>query len=217
EFSIIFVAMGISLDHVGTEALGLTTLVGITTIALSTYMILYSHPLYEKLAPWLGWFERRRPFRELAVATERHDLKEADVIVFGLGRYGARLALGLKDAGLKVLGVEFDPEVARAMRRQGLVVRYGDGVAAEFIESLPLAQTSWIISTLPDLASNRSLLQALREHRYPGEVAIVAREDFEGVALKHLGAPTILYPMRNAVDYAVEALTELIRPKENRQ
>jgi Kef-type K+ transport system membrane component KefB len=47
EFSIIFVAMGISLGHVGPEALGLTTLVGLVTIAMSTYMILYSHLLYE--------------------------------------------------------------------------------------------------------------------------------------------------------------------------
>lgn len=215
EFSIIFVAMGISLGHVGNEALGLTTLVGIVTIALSSYLILYSHPLYEKLAPWLGGFERRRPFRELAVATERHDLAEAEVIVFGLGRYGGRLALGLKEAGLKVLGVEFDPEVARDMRRQGLAVRYGDGVAAEFLESLPLARTRWVVSTLPDLASNRGLLHALREHRYPGEVAIVAREEFEAITLKHLGAPTLLYPMHNAVDYAVESLADLIRPKEN--
>jgi Kef-type K+ transport system membrane component KefB len=216
EFSIIFVAMGISLGHVGGSALGLTTLVGVATIALSTYMILYSHPLYERLAPWLGWFERRRPFRELAVTTERHDLKQADVIVFGLGRYGGRLALGLKDAGMTVLGVEFDPEVARAMRRRGLAVRYGDGSAAEFLESLPLAQTRWVVSTLPDMASNRGLLQALREYHYPGEVAIVAREEFEGVALKQLGTPTILYPMRNAVDYAVEAITNLIRPQEQR-
>ena len=217
EFSIIFVAMGISLGHIGPGALGLTTLVGLVTIALSTYMILYSHPLYERLAPWMGWFERRRPFRELAVATERHDLDQADVIVFGLGRYGGRLALGLKQAGLSVLGVEFDPEVARAMRRQGLPVRYGDGIAAEFLESLPLAQTRWVVSTLPDLASNRGLLQALREHDYPGEVAIVAREEFEGLALKQWGTPTLLYPLRNAVDYAVDALTDLIRPQENRQ
>ena len=214
EFSIIFVAMGISLGHVDTGALGLTTLVGVVTIALSTYMILYSHPLYERLAPWLDGFERRRPFRELAVATERHDLKEADVIVFGLGRYGGRLALGLKEAGLKVLGVEFDPEVARAMRRRGLAVRYGDGEAAEFMESLPLARTRWVISTLPDVASNRGLLQALREHHFPGEVAIVAREEADGLALKQLGAPTILYPLRNAVDYAIETLADLISPKK---
>ena len=214
EFSIIFVAMGIALGHVDNGALGLTTLVGLVTIALSTYMILYSHPLYEKLAPWLGWFERKRPHRELAVAKERHDLREADVIVFGLGRYGSRLALGLKEAKLKVLGVEFDPEVARALRRQGLPVRYGDGIASEFLESLPLKDTRWVVSTLPDMASNRDLLRGLREMHFTGEVAIVAREEFDGAALKRLGAPTILYPMRNAVDYAVEALTAIIRNHE---
>jgi len=216
EFSIIFVAMGITLGHVDNGALGLTTLVGLITIALSTYMILYSHPLYEKLGPWLGVFERKRPFRELAVATERHDLREADVIVFGLGRYGSRLALGLKEAKLKVLGVEFDPEVARVLRRQGLPVRYGDGMAGEFLESLPLKDTRWVVSTLPDLASNRDLLRGLRELHFAGEVAIVAREEFDGAALKKLGAPTILYPMRNAVDYAVETLTALIRPQEDK-
>jgi len=47
-------------------------------------------------------------------------------------------------------------------------------------------------------------------------VAVVAREEFDGAALKRLGAPTILYPMRNAVDYAVEALSSIIRPRESR-
>jgi len=47
EFSIVFVAMGISLSHVDVQALGLTTLVGLVTITQSTYMILYAQPLYE--------------------------------------------------------------------------------------------------------------------------------------------------------------------------
>ncbi|MDP1786867.1 cation:proton antiporter [Nitrosomonas sp.] len=216
EFSIIFVAMGISLGHIDNGALGLTTLVGLVTIALSTYMILYSHPLYERLAPWLVIFERKRPFRELAVATERHDLREVDVIVFGLGRYGSRLALGLKKAELKVLGVEFDPEVVRSLRRQGLPVRYGDGIASEFLESLPLKDTRWVVSTLPDMASNRDLLRGLRELHFAGEVAVVAREELDGAPLEKLGVPVILYPMRNAVDYAVETLTTIIHPKEDK-
>lgn len=217
EFSIIFVAMGISLGHVDSGALGLTTLVGLVTIAVSTYMILYSHPIYDRLAPWLGVFERKRPFRELAVATERHDLHEADVIVFGLGRYGSRLALGLRESGLTVIGVDFDPEVASELRRQELPVRYGDGVASEFLQSLPLKDTRWVVSTLPDLASNRDLLQGLRELHFTGEVAIVAREDLEGAALKKLGTPTVLYPLRNAVDYAVETLTGIIHPREGKE
>jgi Kef-type K+ transport system membrane component KefB len=211
EFSIVFVAMGISLGHVGVEALGLTTLVGLVTIALSTYMILHSHPLYERLAPWLGVFERAHPHRESARGGGREDQFRPEVVVFGLGRYGGLLALGLQRSGLKVLGVDFDPEIVRALSGKGVPVRFGDGVEPGFLESLPLRDAPWIVSTLPDLESNRALLNALREQHYPGELAVVARQDAEGLALKRLGVPTVLYPMNNAVDYVVTTLTRIIR------
>ena len=118
EFSIVFVAMGITLGHVGVEALGLTTLVGLVTIMMSTYMILFSHRLYEKLAPWLGVFERRKPFRELAVERPGRSARHPDVIVFGLGRYGARLMRQLRTAGIDVLGVDFDPETIARLPAQ---------------------------------------------------------------------------------------------------
>jgi len=212
EFSIVFVAMGITLGHIGVEALGLTTLVGLVTIAMSTYMILYSHPLYEKLAPWLNLFERKRPYRELVVERTHRDPDQPDVLVFGLGRYGGRLALGLQEEGIKVLGVDFDPELAREMRRKGLKVRFGDGQDPNFLDELPLAGASWVISTLPDVESNRLFLHALKERDFRGEVAVVAREEEDGLALKRAGAPMVLYPMRNAVDYTVEHLSTLIRP-----
>ncbi len=211
EFSIVFVAMGINLGHVGMEALGLTTLVGVVTIALSTYMILYSQPLYERLAPWLGAFERRRPHRELAVERQAHGTPAPDIVVFGLGRYGERLARRLAEAGVTVLGVDFDPETVRRLRRQGLAVRFGDGQDPDFLESLPLEGVPWVVSTLPDLESNRALLHALTARGYSGEVAIVARDEAQGAALKRLGAPTVLYPLRDAVDFTVEHLTALIR------
>ncbi|MGQ9686366.1 MAG: cation:proton antiporter [Thiobacillaceae bacterium] len=217
EFSIVFVAMGISLGHVGVEALGLTTLVGVVTIALSTYMILYSHPLYERLAPWLGVFERRRPHRELAMERQAHGTPVPDVVIFGLGRYGERLARKLMEAGFAVVGVEFDPEVVRRLRRQGLSVRFGDGQDPDFLESLPLNGVAWAVSTLPDLASNRALLHALAERRFGGEIAIVARDEAQGTTLKRLGTPTVLYPFRDAVDFTVEHLTVLLDETRRRR
>ena len=211
EFSIIFIAMGISLGHVDTDALGLVTLVGVTTIAISTYMILYSHPLFERLAPWLGLFERRNPQRELVSEQEPRSTRPTDVIVLGLGSYGGRLAQGLREAGLAVVGVDFDPESARAWRGKGLAVRYGDATEAELLESLPLASYTWVVSTLPDVASNRGVLQALRTHHYGGDLAIVARADEDGLQLKRLGVPTVIYPMRNAVDFAVDTLAGIIQ------
>ena len=215
EFSIVFVAMGISLGHVGVEALGLTTLVGLVTIALSTYMILYSHPLYLRLAPFLGWFERRLPFREQAVENDRRSDNVPDVVIFGLGRYGGRLALQLQAADIRVLGVDFDPECVSEMRQRGLAVHYGDGQEAGFLDELPLKSAKWVVSTLPDVESNLAFLNALKQHRFCGEVAFVARDDAHGLALKQAGAPTVLYPMRDAVDYTVEHFVALIRPEEN--
>jgi len=215
EFSIIFVAMGISLGHVGPEALGLTTLVGLATIAMSTYMILYSHPLYQKLAPFLGWFERRNPFREQAVESDTRTAAAPEVIIFGLGRYGGRLALQLQEAGIHVLGIDFDPEQVIAMRERGIAVHYGDGQESGFLEELPLNNAKWVVSTLPDVESNVAFLNALKERRFRGEVAFVARDDEHGLRLKQAGAPTVLYPMRDAVDYTVEHFIALIRPEEN--
>lgn len=209
EFSIVFVAMGITLGHVGVQALGLTTLVGLVTITASTYMILYAQPLYERLAPWLRMFERRHPFRE--DGGESAGAAAPDALVIGLGRYGRRLAQKLQEEGFCVLGVDFDPEMADPRAANGVEVRFGDAQDPEFLDTLPLARTPWVVSTLPDLASNQLLLHALTERGYGGDLAIVARDDAAGAALKSAGAPIVLYPVRNAVDYAVEHLSELMR------
>ncbi len=202
EFSIVFVAMGITLGHVGVEALGLTTLVGLVTIMLSTYMILYSQVLYERLAPWLGVFERRRPFREMAVERQARAAGQPDVIVFGLGRYGARLMQQLQAAGVAVLGVDFDPEAVRSLRQRKLQVRFGDGEDQGFLESLPLEDAAWVVTTFPQWESNRAFLHSLRGAGFRGRIAGVVRDDLHGRALDAAGVERVLNPFNDAADFA---------------
>jgi len=211
EFSIVFVAMGISLGHVGVQALGLTTLVGVVTITMSTYMIMFSQSLYVRVAPWLGVFERRQPHRELAAEQQAVGAKVPDLVIFGMGRYGVRFADKLAESGFNVLGVEFDPELVQDLRARGIAVRFGDAQDPDFIDSLPLEGVPWVVSTLPDLASNQALLHALQQRHYAGDIAVVARDELQGIALKQAGVPTVLYPFRDAVDFAVEHLGTLIR------
>ncbi len=64
EFSLIFVAEDIAAGHVNEAVLSVVALVGIVTITLSTYMILYSERLYALCEPLLGLFERGVPHRE---------------------------------------------------------------------------------------------------------------------------------------------------------
>jgi hypothetical protein len=215
EFSIVFVAMGITMGHIGVQALGLTTLVGLITITLSTYMILYSQPLYERLAPWLGVFERKNPFREIAAEQQPALSNPADVIVFGLGRYGSRLLVQLRAAGIEAVGVDFDPEAVRDLQARGLPVYFGDGEDADFLESLPLKHARWVITSFPQWESNRALLHALQSARYNGQVAGVVRDAAHGRAMAEAGIQRIFNPFDDAADHAAERLAQDIRHKEH--
>jgi hypothetical protein len=206
EFSIVFVAMGITLGHVDVQALGLTTLVGLITITLSTYMILYSHALYDRLAPWLGVFEREKPFRELAVERKPVKADEVDVMIFGLGRYGSRLLRELHNAGVKVVGIDFDPEAVRELKRKRLPVQYGDGENPDFLESLPLARTRWVVSTLPLIDANRALLHALKDAGFKGDVAMTVRDDLAGNELQLPGVKRLFMPFEDAACHASDQL-----------
>lgn len=217
EFSIIFVAMGISLGHVGPDALGLTTLVGIVTIAISTYMILYSHPLYDLLHPWLGIFERRHPHRELAVEQHRQPEARPRVIIFGLGRYGERLMAQLVKNGVAVMGVDFDPETVRRLRHRGLSARYGDGEDSAFLETLPLVTADWIVTTLPTWEANRALLHMLKAIGVTGSISGVVRDDSHGRALHIAGAAWVINPFLDAADHAAQRITEAIKASDGNQ
>lgn len=203
EFSIIFVAMGVSLGHVDNQALGLVTLVGLITITLSTYMILYSHRLYAWCEPFLGVFERRDPYRESELD---EPTEHADVIVFGLGRYGQRLAERLAGSGLQVLGVDFDPEVLRHARSGACRVLFGDAEDDEFIAHLPLAEARWVVSTLRNEEVDRGLLDALRKHGFTGHIAVTAHNAAQGHRLLHAGADEILLPFHDAADFAARRI-----------
>ncbi|MCU0906693.1 MAG: hypothetical protein MUF73_04425 [Rhodobacteraceae bacterium] len=56
--------MGVAIGHVDDRAMGLVTLVGLVTIALSVSRITWSQALYRLCKPVPGVFERRTPCRE---------------------------------------------------------------------------------------------------------------------------------------------------------
>lgn len=206
EFSIVFVAMGISLGHIEMEALSLTTLVGLVTITVSTYMILYSQRLYERLSPWLRIFERKIPYREEAMEGQKELRQQPQVIVFGVGRYGQRLLANLHQQGVVVLGVDFDPEVVRRQAAREFCLYYGDGEDYDFLSTLPLQEARMVVAALPDWESNHNLLKGLRHLGFKGQVVGVARDQKHFKAFSKEGVDEILNPFVNAADFAAQHL-----------
>lgn len=213
EFSLIFMAMGLSLGHVSAESLGLVTLVGLITIAMSVYMITYSHDLYAKLEPWLSIFERRKPYREAALE-DQHIVKQPyDVILFGLGRYGKAMAHYLQQEGFSLLAVDFNPDEVRRWRKQGHRVMFGDASDPAFVSDLPLQGVKWVVSAMPqhDIGVTHedprfSLIEGLKQQHYTGGIAISTQQLHDQKILKEKGATLVLLPFYDAAEKAVERM-----------
>ncbi len=206
EFSLILGALGLSLGHIDADTLGLITLVGLITISASTYMILYSHPLYERISPWLGLFERKRTYREEA---QEQDTEQGGplVVLFGLGRFGSGIARELRQRGYRVLGVDFDPDLVRRHEELDYEVRYGDAEDPEFLTTLPLGQVDWVLSSVRERPVNLALLHSLRDHDFQGRVAVTAHTSPDAEQLKQAGANLVLNPYAYA---AVETVDNLL-------
>ncbi|PSJ16156.1 cation:proton antiporter [Nitrosomonas supralitoralis] len=205
EFSLILGALGLSLGHINADTLGLITLVGLITISASTYLILYSHHLYEQISPWLGVFERKKTHREEA---QERDMEESgyDIVLFGLGRFGSRIAQELQQRGHRVLGVDFDPELVRQYGQGDYAVRYGDAEDPEFLATLPLKQVRWVVSSLREIPINLALLHGLREQGYSGQIALTADTTRHTEQLKKAGANRVMMPYADAAAEAVDKL-----------
>jgi Kef-type K+ transport system membrane component KefB len=200
EFSLILAALGLSLGHIDSATVSLITVVGLVTIGLSTYMILYSRWLYERLEPLLRPFERRR----LLDLPEEDDGREVDVILYGLGRLGSGVARGLISAGKRVIAVDLDPQVAAIWSDQPITTVYGDAEDLDFLATLPLARSTWVVCTIPDVDTQLTLLHGLRNHGYPGRVAVVALDDVAARRLSFGGPEVILRPFVDAASAALD-------------
>jgi Kef-type K+ transport system membrane component KefB len=197
EFSLILAALGLQIGHIDDETMGLITLVGLITIGLSTYMILYSHQIFEAISPFLGIFERKDPYREVKVK----QMKKAqfDVIIFGLGRYGNNIAKSLERTGRTVMGVDFDPGAVKKWSDKGRVAHLGDAEDPDLPEMLPIRNARVIISTLADYEINLHLLKILKHHKFQGRIVLTLHHTDHAQKLVNAGAHLILFPFVDAV------------------
>jgi Kef-type K+ transport system membrane component KefB len=199
EFSLIFAGLGFAVGHINNEVVGLITLVGLITIGLSTYLILYSSQIYELLSPMLNIFQRKKAYTEMESIQDKH--KQYDVLIIGIGRFGRRLSEML-DAhpGITYLGVDFDPGVIREWKDKGKDILYGDMEDPDLLEQIPYDKSKVIISSVANNELSHQLKQILERNHYRGNYFVTAptEKDYNLLRENGLQDQNILQPQQMA-------------------
>ena len=201
EFSLILAALGMSNGHIDEETLGLITLVGLITIGLSTYIILYSGPIFEKISPLLSIFEKKNPSK----GNENEKSETIDYIIIGVGSFGQHLAENLLEKNFNIMIVDFDPEVVNYWLDKGIKAEYADAQDPELPQILPVKDTKNIISTSVDTETNIRLLKFMKEKGFEGNIITLAQTDEDEDLLKENGSQKVLRPFKEAAVKILEA------------
>lgn len=202
EFSFILIALGITVGHISKDTLSLITVVGLITIAGSTYMINYSNKIYPFLSKYLDVFERKK------TRNQKVTDKEYNTILFGYNRIGFGILRSLKKLKRGYLVVDFNPDVISTLSKFRIPNVYGDAYDSDFLGELPLGKAKLIISTIPDSETNLLLVEAVKKINSKAIIIVRANQVEDAFTLYKKGADYVLTPHFIGGDYISKMIEE---------
>lgn len=188
EFSIILIALGVKVGHLSSEILLLTTIVGLITIAGSTYLIVYSEKIYSLLSPWLSIFEKKK------LKKEKMPSEEYNHILLGENRIGFSIMRTFKGLKKNYVVVDFNPERVKKLRLNGINCVYGDVSNVDFLEDLKIDKAKLVVSTIPEIETNLMIINKIRSKKSETIIIVTGRQISEVFELYRAGADYVILP-----------------------
>ena len=198
EFSLILVLLGLKLGHINQQVVSLVTLVGLVTIAVSSYLILYSDRLYTYFAGYLSIFERKKTIKEV------ESIGVYEIVLFGCNRVGDDFNRAFKKLGSAFLAVDFNPEIVERLKEKRVNVKYGDAEDPDFLEELGLEHSRILISTIPDFETNLFLLKKAKAANRHMIVILISYNLEEAIELYEHQATYVIMPHFIGGQFAAE-------------
>ncbi|MDP3899593.1 MAG: cation:proton antiporter [bacterium] len=190
EFSLIIILLGVKLGAIPApdEVLSLVTMIGLVTIAISTYLILYADRIYPLLSKILIIFERKKA-RQTIDKPKRYD-----IMLFGHNRIGYDFLKSFNKLKKKHLVIDFDPKIIAYLKRQNIDCHYGDADDMEFLDELGLDKVRLVVSTIPEFKTNLLLVRRVRQNNKNAIIIIISHNIAEAEKLYEHGASYVVLP-----------------------
>ncbi|HBU27588.1 TPA: sodium:proton exchanger [Candidatus Uhrbacteria bacterium] len=188
EFSFIVLAGGIAAGLIDPTVLPLATVVGMVTIAISSYLILYGEHIYKKI----GWlFEWMAPQQQ---GSDGKRERAAAILLFGYQDMGAAILSSLLGVHKDVLVVDYDPHQIERLNDFPVRATYGDVSNEELLYTVQAHKAKLIVSTIPDREVNEEILGFVGRKKAKTVVIVTARSSVDADSLYKRGATFVIVP-----------------------
>jgi Kef-type K+ transport system membrane component KefB len=188
EFSLVFVILGERLGKISDNLVTVITIVALISIALSSYMIIYSEKLYTLLEKQLTLFERRKTH------FEQESKHHFELVLFGYQRGGHEFVKVFQSLKKRFVIIDYDPEVIDVLEHHKLNYLYGDAMDIELLEEAGLDRSKLIVSTISDHETNVFLMRLLNNINRSAVIILHAESIEEAAELYELGASYVVIP-----------------------
>lgn len=188
EFSFILLLLANKMGQISDSALSLVMLTALFTIAVSTYVIIYSDQLYAVFEKYLRLFERQK------VRIEHERVPHYDLVLIGYQKGGNEFLKVFRQLHHSHIVIDYDPAIIDTLEHNDVNYLYGDVTDPELLNEIDLERSKLIVSNISDIPTNQFLLTWLEKHN-PNAVFICSADTIEQAAeLYSLGAAYVLLP-----------------------
>ncbi|MBU2612105.1 MAG: cation:proton antiporter [Nanoarchaeota archaeon] len=188
EFSLIFIALGVKAGHLSQEILSFVTLISLITIFGCTYLIVYSDKIFAKISPLLTIFEKKK------IKEKDIPKKDYDYILLGYNRIGFSVIRAFSKITKNFLVVDYNPQIVRTLKDEGIDAIYGDVDDSEFLEDVGICKASVVVSTVPEKETNQLILDVLRRNKVNPISILTSRQIPDALELYKSGADYVILP-----------------------
>ncbi len=203
EFSFILLAMGISSGLIKDPNIQIVaTIVGLITIAGSSYFMVYGEKIYNTIRPVLKWIPG--PWNQ---SYKKVNKSGYDIILFGYGRFGSNLYTKLNEKN-KILVVDENPSIIWLLQSEHKDCIYGDIGDVEFVQELNVKDVKMVISSVKKFDENIVLLKNIKQKRKNTIVVLVSNHIHEAIKLYEQWADYVILPHYIWVDHTSLMLEE---------
>lgn len=189
EFGFVLAGMGLRLGLISEGQLAEVTLLGILSIIISGYLMVYGEKLFEIYRKSLDRLWPDRGEGELL-----SEVFSDHIVLLGCHRMGRSILQHLEKTGEKILIVDFDPEVVNELIAAGKKVIYADVADIENYKNFFLEKAKLVVSTVKDVKDSLSLLAEVKRQGLKVPVVVDAESVDEANILYEAGAAYVVFP-----------------------